>query len=79
MNERQAATLQLMMQDKYPDAVVTVTAEENGAEITICGPVASPGLSGSGKDNQVRLNIRDDGPFMRNFIANIIIKSRVLK
>lgn len=79
MNERQAATLQLIMQDKYPDAVVTVSAQDNGAEITICGPVASPGLSGSGKDNQVRLNIADDGPFMRDLITSLIMNSGVLK
>ena len=79
MNERQAATLQLMMQDKYPDAVVTVSAQDHGAEITICGAVASPGCSGSGKDNHVKLNIRDDGPFMRNLITNLIVNSSILK
>ena len=73
MNERQAAALQRMMQDKYPDAVVTVTAQDNGAEITICGPTVSPGFSGNGKDNHVSLNISDSGPFMRDLIANLII------
>lgn len=79
MNERQAATLQLMMQDKYPDAVVTVSAQDNGAEITICGAVASPGCSGSGKGNHVKLSIRDNGPFMRNLITSLIMSSGVLK
>jgi hypothetical protein len=78
MNERQASALQRLMQDRYPDAVVNVKAQDNGAEITISGPVASPGCSGNGRDNQVRLAISDDGPFMRNLISNLIINSGAL-
>jgi hypothetical protein len=39
MNKRSAETLQRLMQDRYPDAVVTVTAQDDGAEIEICGRV----------------------------------------
>lgn len=78
MNQQSAETLQRLMQDRYPDAVVTVTAQDGGAEIEICGPVTSPGLSGSGNDNHTRLVISDDGLFMRNLVTNIVRNSGAL-
>jgi hypothetical protein len=36
MNQQSAETLQRIMQDRYPDTVVTVTAQDDGAEIEIC-------------------------------------------
>jgi hypothetical protein len=75
MNQQSAETLQRLMQDRYPDAVVTVTAQDGGAEIEIFGPAPSPGLSGSGKDNNIKLVIGDNGPFMRSLVTNIVRNS----
>lgn len=79
MNQQSAETLQRLMQDRYPDAVVTVTAQDGGAEIEICGRVTSPGLSGSGNDNHTKLVMSDNGLFMRNLVTNIVRNSGALE
>lgn len=78
MNQRQAEALQRMMQDRYPDAIVTVAAQDDGAEINIIGSVASPGVTGIGKENHVKLAICDEGPFMRSLISQLVLNSRAL-
>ena len=79
MNERQAEALQRLMQDRHPDAVVTVAAQDGGAEIIINGPAASPGVSGNGKDNHIQLTVSDDGKFMRDLVARLVVNSRALE
>lgn len=48
MNRRQAAALKSVLEAGHPDAATTVTAVPGGAEVTISGPLMTPGLSGPG-------------------------------
>lgn len=48
MNEDQAAVLKSVIEVGNPDAGTTVTAQPDGAEITISGPLKAPSLSGPG-------------------------------
>jgi hypothetical protein len=68
MNENQAEALKSVIEAGHPDAGTTVTAQPDGAEITISGPLKSPGLSGPGGSFDVVLRVREDGPFMTKYL-----------
>ena len=70
MNEEQAAALKSAFEADHPDSGTTVTPEPGGAEITISGPLKSPGLSGPGGSIDVVLRVRDDGPFMTRYLKD---------
>ena len=68
MNEDQAAALKSIIEAGNPDAGTTVTAQPDGAKITISGPLKAPSLSGPGVITDVELRLREDGPFMTRYL-----------
>lgn len=72
MNEKQAAALKNVMEAAHPDAGITVTAQPDGAEVTISGPLRSPGLSGPVGAMDVELRVRQGGPIMTYLLASAI-------
>jgi hypothetical protein len=65
VNEEHAAVLKGLLETRNPDAGTTVTPQPEGVEITISGPLRSPGVSGPGTAMDVELRISLDGPVMR--------------
>jgi hypothetical protein len=68
VNEDQAAAWKSVIEAGNPDAGTTVTAQPDGAEITISGPLKAPSLSGPGVITDVELRVREDGPFMTRYL-----------
>jgi hypothetical protein len=68
MNEDQAAALKGVIEAGNPDAGTTVTAQPDGARVTISGPLKAPSLSGPGVVTDVELRLREDGPFMTRYL-----------
>jgi hypothetical protein len=64
VNEEQAAALSGLLESRNPDAGTTVTPQPDGVEITISGPLRSPGVSGPGS-TATEFRISHDGPVMR--------------
>jgi hypothetical protein len=64
MNEEQAEALKRVVEAGHPDAATTVTAEPDGAEITISGTKKGPGLSGPGDHGDVVLRLGENSPFL---------------
>jgi len=69
MNRRQAAALKSVIEAGHPDAATTVTAQPDGAAITISGTLKTPGLSGPGGSSDVVLRIGANSPFLRFLLA----------
>jgi hypothetical protein len=69
MNRRQAAALKSVIEAGHPDAATTVTAQPDGAAITIRGTLKSPGLSGPGGGSDVVLCIGENSPFLLFLLA----------
>lgn len=70
MNQKQAAALKNVMEAAHPDAGITVTAQPDGAEVTISGPLKAPGLSGPGNATDVEMHLRDDSPFLARYLQD---------
>jgi hypothetical protein len=69
MNQRQAAALKSVLEAGHPDTATTVTAVPGGAEVTISGPVTSPGLSGPGGSADVVLRLGENSPLLLFLLA----------
>jgi hypothetical protein len=69
MNKRQAAALKSVIEASHPDAATTVTAQPDGAAVTISGTMGTPGLSGPGGPGDVVLRLGDDSPFLLFLLA----------
>lgn len=69
MNRRQAAALKSVIEAGHPDAATTVTAQPDGAAITISGTVKTPGLSGPGGTADVVLRLGENSPFLLFLLA----------
>lgn len=69
MNKRQAAALKNVLEATHPDAATSVTAQQDGAAITISGTMRTPGLDGPGGHGDVTLRLGDNSPFLRFLLA----------
>ena len=69
MNKRQAAALKSVIEAGHPDAATTVTAQPDGAAVTISGTMGTPGLSGPGGSADVVLRLGENSPFLLHFLA----------
>jgi hypothetical protein len=69
MNRRQAAALKSVIEAGHPDAATTVTAQADGAAVTISGPLTAPGLSGPGGTADVVLRLGENSPFLLFLLA----------
>jgi hypothetical protein len=69
MNRRQAAALKSVIEAGHPDAATTVTAQSDGAAVTISGTLTAPGLSGPGGTADVVLRLGENSPFLRFLLA----------
>ena len=69
MNRRQAAALKSVIEAGHPDAATTVTAQPDGAAITISETVKTPGLSGPGGTADVVLRLGENSPFLLFLLA----------
>jgi hypothetical protein len=69
MNEEQAEALKHVVEAGHPDAATTVTAEPDGAEITISGTEKAPSLSGPRRHGDVVLRLGKNSPFLLFLLA----------
>jgi hypothetical protein len=69
VNRYHAGQLRELLQRRHPDAVVTVTAEPDGAQVEIVGRITGDGATGNGTANRVSMSLSEHGVFLRNLIA----------
>jgi hypothetical protein len=69
MNKRQAEALRTVLEASHPDAATTVTAQPDGAAVTISGTLKTPGLSGPGGSADVVLRLGENSPLLLHFLA----------
>ena len=66
MDELEATWLRNLLCERYPDAYIGVTPEDDGARIVIRSSVPSAGATSSGSVTQVDISVADaDSPVLR--------------